>query len=675
MVIDMHIPDWDERFLSQFDPHNYVEMLKKAHAQSIVLYAQSHVGVFNYPTKVGVQHKAWKGRDVFGELVGLCHQNGIATVAYTSLIFDRWAAVNHPDWRIKMINGDDVDLNGRFGLACPNSPYRDYTAQWAEEMLTRYPVEGVRFDMTFWPAVCYCHHCRERFGREVGENLPEMIDWENPIWVAFQRKREEWLADFAAHMTAAARRARPEVSVEHQASTFSMDWKFGISDLLAPSNDFLQGDFYGDALQGSFIRKMLYNLSPNLPFGFETSVCVTLGNHTAIKPAELLTAKAYGAVAGQGAMIYIDGIDPVGTLNPKVYERIGNVLEETMQYDPYRGGNLVQDVALYFSFYSKYDPADTGKSPEAPNLNARLPHTESIVNATATLITHHIPYGVVTKRDLQNLSHYPILVLPNLLMMDQEEIDAIRKYVSDGGNLFVSRGASLITEKGVRNTDFFLADVFGVDYLGETKERFTYIAPEPGYESLMPDYSRKYPLGLDSNQVLVKARDGVTVLGKITLPYTDPAERGIFSSVHSNPPGIPTEYPAIVIHAYGKGKVIYSTASLESVDYARGIFVNLLKMFQYPFSFEADAPGAVEVTLFDQPEQKRFMINLHNFQKDLPNIPVEGARVRVRLAGKTPGRLLRLPDGKELDYSIKDGLVEFVAPRLETFALFCLEYE
>ena len=61
-VIDMHIPDWDDAFLSRFDAGQYVAMLGKARAQSIVAYAMSHVGLFNYPTKVGRQHRNLEGR-------------------------------------------------------------------------------------------------------------------------------------------------------------------------------------------------------------------------------------------------------------------------------------------------------------------------------------------------------------------------------------------------------------------------------------------------------------------------------------------------------------------------------------------------------------------------------------------------------------------------------------
>ena len=52
------------------------------------------------------------------------------------------------------------------------------------------------------------------------------------------------------------RQFKPEVSVEHQSSTFPLNWQFGVTASLAHQNDFLQGDFYGDSLQGSFVRKL-----------------------------------------------------------------------------------------------------------------------------------------------------------------------------------------------------------------------------------------------------------------------------------------------------------------------------------------------------------------------------------------------------------------------------------
>ena len=62
-VIDMHIEDWDEKFLSEFD-EKYVKLLRTSKVDSAVVYAQSHVGYCNYPTKAGHMHKGLKGKDI-----------------------------------------------------------------------------------------------------------------------------------------------------------------------------------------------------------------------------------------------------------------------------------------------------------------------------------------------------------------------------------------------------------------------------------------------------------------------------------------------------------------------------------------------------------------------------------------------------------------------------------
>jgi hypothetical protein len=197
-VIDMHIPDWDDAFLSEFDPDDYVMNLVQSRAQSIVLYALSHVGLFNYPTQVGQQHKGLKGRDIVGELITRCHEHNIACILYASVIHDRWASDQHPEWRIVHPNGGHFGKGSRHGFVCPNSPYRDYVRAWTEEICQRYDFEGMRFDMTFWTCVCYCTHCRKRWQEEVGGELPRTVDWTDEQWVQFQRKREQWLGEFAA---------------------------------------------------------------------------------------------------------------------------------------------------------------------------------------------------------------------------------------------------------------------------------------------------------------------------------------------------------------------------------------------------------------------------------------------------------------------------------------------
>lgn len=528
--------------------------------------------------------------------------------------------------------------------------------------------------MTFWPRHCYCRHCQARFEKEVGGRLPEIIDWNDPVWVAFQRARERWLAEFAGIATSTVRRLKPQASVEHQASTYPLTWRMGVAAELVPHNDFLQGDFYGDALQGSFVRKLLSNLSPNRPIGFETSISTELANCTALKPVDLLNCKAAAALADGTAFIMIDTIDPLGTLDPRVYEREGQVFGRMKPYEAYLGGERVEDIAVYFSLESKHDHADNGKDVDDPTGSPRMPHVEAVLGACKALLDAHIPFGIITRRNLSSLGGYKAILLPNVLMMDPAEVVALREYVRAGGCLYASRYTSLQTSSGMRPGDFLLADVFGVAYRGETPEKFTYISPAPGSEGLFGDYTVQHPAGFFAPQVLLQAQPGAEVIGELALPFTDPADPQRFASTHNNPPGRWTGSPAVVLNHFGQGRCLYAALDLETPESAREIFTGLLGLISGPYSIETDAPKAVEITLFHQPENRRYLLSLLNFQKELPNIPVESIRIRMRAPGRVPQQISTLPERGVLAFQTRGDQFEFSVPRLETYRMIAVEY-
>ncbi|MEX0679172.1 MAG: alpha-L-fucosidase [Pirellulales bacterium] len=670
-VIDMHIPDWDEQFLSQFDPERYVAMLKKARAQSIVCYGQSHVGLFNYPTKVGQQHRGLKGRNVLGELIDRCHAHQIAVVIYTSLIFDRWAADQHPEWRMVTHDGKPQGAGGRHGVLCPNSPYREYVRAFTGEICESFDFEGIRFDMTFWPSLCFCRHCQKRFDDEVGGEIPRTIDWQDPRWVAFARRREAWLAEFAAIATGTVRKLKPNATVEHQSSTYPLNWQFGVAGPLVAQNDFLQGDFYGDALQGSFVRKLLEDLSPNRPFGYETSFSVELRDHTGMKSEALLEAKASAAVADAAAFIFIDAVDPIGTLNPLVYERMGRIFERLMPYYGHLGGRRVADVAIYYSLESKFDMAENGRPVSSPNLSDA--HTASSMQVARRLLGAHLPFSVITKGSLDKLRDVKLLVLSNVNMLDEEEARSIRQWVQGGGALLATGGTSLVNTRGELQKDFVLADVFGASIVkADWHDWQHYVAPTTAAAGLFGNFSAKYPPFVTGAGMQVKAHPGAKVLATTTLPWPAP-DASKFSSIHSNPPWQSTDRPEIVWNQFGQGQAVYASSLIENVDGMSGVFVELVRMVAGPFRFEADAPAAVEMTVFHQPERHRYLVCLVNFQKEMPNIPVEGITVRMRPRQETLRRVVRLPEGHAIEHRDEGGVVAFPAGRLETLAAFALE--
>jgi hypothetical protein len=670
-VIDMHIPDWDERFLSEFSADQYVEMLVKSRAQSIVCYGQSHVGLFNYPTKVGQQHRGLKGRNILGEVIERCHAHDIAVVIYTSLIFDRWAADNHPEWRMVTHEGKPQGEGGRHGIMCPNSPYREYVRAFAAEICNMFDFEGLRFDMTFWPSLCFCQHCQSRFAKEVGGDIPRTIDWQNEKWVAFARRREAWLAEFAAVATETVRKLKPNATVEHQSSTYPLNWQFGVAAPLVAQNDFLQGDFYGDSLQGSFVRKLLEDLTPNRPFGYETSFSMELRDHTGMKSEALLEAKASAAIADSAAFVFIDAIDPVGTINPLVHERMGRVFDRLMPYYPHLGGQRVQDIAIYYSLESKISFVPSGRGVGQPDTSDA--HTASSMQASRRLIGAHLPFGVLTKKSLSKLADVKLLVLSNVNMMDQEEVDAIREWVRGGGTLLASGGTSLVNKQGQLQADFMLADVFGASLVkADWQGREHYIAPTAEGAKLFTNFSAKYPPFVTTSGMEVRPHTGATVLATTTLPWPAP-EGSKFASIHSNPPWQMTQRPEIVLNRFGGGRAVYTSSLVENVEGLSDAYVKLVRMLVGNFRFRAEAPAVVEMTVFHQPERHRYLVSLVNFQKDLPNIPVDGITVHARLDGQRVRRVVRLPDDSPIDSKQQAGLLSFSAPRLETLAMFALE--
>src|ERR1017187_9775573 len=67
-LVDMHIPDWDPALLSKFDPGDFARTIKAAGFQSMMAYANSHVGLCYWRTKIGQMNRNMKGRDFFGEI-------------------------------------------------------------------------------------------------------------------------------------------------------------------------------------------------------------------------------------------------------------------------------------------------------------------------------------------------------------------------------------------------------------------------------------------------------------------------------------------------------------------------------------------------------------------------------------------------------------------------------
>lgn len=690
-LVDMHIEDWDEAFLSRFDPEEYVENLKLGHINAPMLYFQSHVGLCYWPTQSGKMHSALRGReDLMKRVERLCHENGMSVIAYYSLIYNNWAHERHPEWRIVDLKGRDTRFGGdRYGQCCPNNAeYRAFTEAQIREMCEYFDFEGVFFDMLFWTRICTCRSCRARWDREVGGELPTVVDWKDPRWRLFQKKRCEWMGEFALWINGVMAKYKPGASIEHQYSTIMHPWRFGVNENMAVASTYSGGDLYGGAEEQSFACKLYYGCTRNQPFEYMTSRAYpSLSEHTTTKSYDMIRQSVLLTCAHHGASLMIDAIDPVGTLDRRVYERIGRVYRESEKYEKVmRIGEQAFDVALYYDLNGKFDPEmkPVGIADEM-DMN-RPPMHFSNMGAARSLRAHHIPYGVVNNHYFDRFRRAKVLVLSDCADFEDSKVDAVLDYVRGGGGLYLSGHCA----------PRLLKELFHLKYAGRTEESVTYVSPTPAGQKYMDgQFTAEHPLAMFETQPIAEGEPCGTVLGTLTLPYTVPNQASAsitpffdsvdltdenqrrlrFASIHSNPPGIFTQRPALMLTQYGKGRAVWSGAPIErpAREQHGEVFARLISMLANDsFAFEADAPEYVECVLFDDPEKKRKVMSVVNLFEAFRLPQVRDISVSVACAGR-PKRVYLAAEETPLPFVWEDGKCTVRLDALDCCAMFVIE--
>jgi len=460
-----------------------------------------------------------------------------------------------------------------------------------------------------------------------------------------------------------------------------MNWTRGVSFASAAAHDFLGGDFYGGRDEQLVISKLMLNLSESRPVEFMS-----------LKSPDNLAQTALAASANSSAMLMICGIDPDGGLNEAAFDHIKQAFIARQPWDGELGGTPVEQIAVYFSDDSKMSFAENGLPIEASQQRppVEYPHFTSLRGACKKLQRAHLPFGVITRKQLEDLQRYAVIVLPNVLRMSQQEVSAFRAYVNDGGNLYASRYTSLTDTDGNRCQDFMLADIFGCSFEATESGRMVYLEPKDGLceTAVAPQRFLCQNIVADDNMGVMRLKplpgdSSASVLASLNVPYSHPSHGSVededWASIHSSPPWTDTGIPALVKNRVGQGKVIYSAADIESADGEahERLFIALIReLLPDKPVFEADAHPSVWMTVFDQPGRSRQLVSLLNYTQELPVVPAP-ARIWLRPpAGQRFAGLEFLPAGEPVDWQIDvDGRLEAKIDSVGMFIMLAASYE
>ncbi len=671
LLIDNHITDQLPQYMSRFDPAEYVRLVRKSGVDSAMVYACDHNGNCYYPTQCGHMHHGLKGRDIFAETVsGLCAA-GIVPIAYYTVNYHNDSASRFPECRMRDCKG--VTHSGRYHFSCPNHPrIVDFFQQQILEIV-HYPIAGLFIDMTFWPMVCCCDACQEEFQRRSGGEIPVMLDWKNATWRRFQEFREDTLSEFAGKLTAAARAARPQLTVTHQFSPVLHGWLPGQSKGIAEASDYASGDFYGGKSQQRLAVKVFAGYSTRMPYEFMTSRCVNLHDHTSSKSDDELFLHALTTLANAGAYFFIDAINPDGTLNESFYERLQALNQRLLPFKNFVARHRpipAGEVGVYFSTRSCVDRARNGMSlQKAADFEGNMgqnhdPVIEELLGITSLLQSLHIPYRMVTERT-DDYCGLKALITANADFLEENEYDKFRQFTARGGLLIATGNTSRHSRKQDDSGDFHLADVFGIQAAGEDTEGCSYLAL-PGEM-----------LSADGVSPLARSTTA-TVHVRVNLPDFPVNNAQHYASIHSNPPGKTTDFAGMTENAWGRGKCFWFYSNVLGVrNFSQQKFAGKFLRGELPvFVIDSEnLPASTELTLLQSTTAQCLLLGIVNYQHELPNIPLRDLRLTLRIPGaKRIHSCICASDNAFVKYTENNGLITLEISRLDEGELFELHY-
>ena len=614
IFMDMHLNDSNEEYLSKLDIDNFVAHLVEVGASSVVVKAHSHVGLNYWPSKYGRMHKTLekRGIDYVGEMIEKCHANGIKVIVYFSQIYDNYAYEHHRSWRLRtygLLSSYSLPNNGkyRYGLVCPNNKkYRKYCKDFLTELCTKYEFEGLFLDMPFWPFPCYCPSCQRKYLKEAHRFIPIIPAPVTKAWRKFVPIRQQWIQEYIEENTKVVKDINPNISIEHNMAAIGDNWYPANTEMNTDASDYAGGDYYGGYLQQSFITKYYNNITKNKPFSYITSRCdKNLYAHTVSRTRDDLLIHSINALFCNGAFSICDAMNPDGTFTESMYEgAIKDVFATTKPLEKYVSGNLKTDVAVFYS----------------TNCKVNKDYISAPMAFVKTLKEHNIAFDVIGSRNIKDLKS-KVLVLAGVYMFTDEEIADIKYYVENGGSLFISSSCSNNEE---------LLKYAGVKVDKTSEYTYTYIEPKDEFKTCMRTFDRQSPYPVQSTCNEATVDEDVKVLATITYPYTMRKTRD-FSAIHSDPPGIHTNMPAITCVNRGKGKVMWSAMPLERTEahHARQSIADMLLYLvgDRPLVFSSNAPDFVEIIAWEKDGVD--YVGLVNQQEVTPVFPQDNIVIKL----------------------------------------------
>ena len=234
-------------------------------------------------------------------------------------------------------------------------------------------------------------------------------------------------------------------------------------------------------------------------------------------------------------------------------------------------------------------------------------------------------------------------------------LERLREFVRKGGTLIVTGATGIYDYYGNPYNNFALSDVMGVDFLGEYSPKVNYT----GEELILSDCEA--PLGK------VTGAKPLAYFNFPIYPVNDPYE---YASIHSNPPGRATGYPAITENRFGEGKCVWIGASfILKKQFTQKEFAKKIYKKYIDCHIETDLPYSVELTVLEGNGKKSVCVV--NMQDQYPPLPIYDRYIMFE--AEKPKRIIKASDGQEACWEYTGSKVKITIDKLSFAEFFVME--
>jgi hypothetical protein len=605
--------DRDAVYMAEATGAKWVQALLDAKAEYGVVFMKDQNFAY-YNSKLVRKCPNLGQRDLLRECLDTASDHGIPIVAYCQIQYDSAAWEAHPDWRMKGADGKEIH-----DRLCYNSGYFDYNRQIAAEMLN-YPISGFHFDMLDFgfspPVTCWCDHCRTAFEKEYGTQLPAGVTWDRD-WDKMLQFRYDSNTRFCQGLTSFVHEVRPTASVDfnyHGYPPFS--WYPGEKPVQHARN--------GDFVTAEGLPWVFGNYNPSLlslfmaaareggPFQGVTSRSVFNYHDFTVRPTADLKWEVFTYLAHGAQCTIVDKANYDGSLDPVVYQRIGEIFGEARGKREYFGHAPLQEVGVFYSARSRdwYGREDSEK------------YMAAFSGAHKALVQAHIPFGMLMDENLTaaRLRQFAVVYLPNAAIMNPEQVALLTAYVERGGNLIVTGLTGLADNYGGITTESGLSRLLGVR-LVDTQIEYpdNYIRLPRSLNGgagsfLLPDIPPDWPM-LTWGPIAIYAAAGAQAFGDL---MTAVRSQDNSWSKHMSPGQVAG--PAVFVNRSGRGKTILVPAMLDAayiqryrMPEHRNLIRNLIRYLNPDPEVVVDAPHSVETAIGRDPQKNRLLVHLVSF--------------------------------------------------------------